>query len=408
MSLTKPRVLIVDDQVTVLRMLGLMFEQAGYEVSVAENGNDALKKLAVMPPDLIVLDVMMPGISGLDVCRQVRADARMAHLPIIILSAKSQLEDKVEGFAAGADDYVTKPVARQELIARAQALLHRASQSVVMTPQARVIAFVGAKGGVGTTSLAVNVGTALVQKGLRVTLVELHPAAGTVLYQTNLGTEHDLGQLFALDVAETHWEAEVHRRVTQHPGGLRVLAAPQDQIYHPMGVGQVDAILGVLTAHPGYVLLDLAGMGTPGEREVLARADQVLLVSEPEVLSVRAARAKLRALRDWALLDRVRVVLVSRSASGMQLRREQVEEMLNLFKRAASGPMPAVPLPSATAVIGGSVIALIPPAPEAFQQSSQAGLPVIVIKPDILAARVLHELADWVLQHIPLTPLASA
>ena len=123
--ITKPCVLIVDDDLAVLRMMEYIFDRADYEVHLAASGPEALSKVNETRPDLIILDVMMPDVNGLEVCQRLRAEPASAHLPIIMLSAKDQLEDKVNGFEAGADDYVAKPVDPQELLARAKALLHR-------------------------------------------------------------------------------------------------------------------------------------------------------------------------------------------------------------------------------------------------------------------------------------------
>jgi len=118
-------VLIVDDDPGALRLIEFIFGRADYEVHLATGGIAALTKVGEVRPDLIILDVMMPDISGLEVCQQLRAQPTTARLPIIMLSAKGQAEDMVDGFEAGADDYVAKPVDPPELLARARALLQR-------------------------------------------------------------------------------------------------------------------------------------------------------------------------------------------------------------------------------------------------------------------------------------------
>jgi DNA-binding response OmpR family regulator len=122
---TKPRVLIVDDDPNALRLIGYIFDRAGYETHLAANGPEALSRVNEVEPDLIILDVMMPDVSGLEVCERLRARPTTARLPIIMLSAKDQVDDKVGGFEAGADDYVSKPVDPKELLARATAVLNR-------------------------------------------------------------------------------------------------------------------------------------------------------------------------------------------------------------------------------------------------------------------------------------------
>lgn len=119
------RVLVIDDDPDALRLTGYIFGRAGYEVHVAANGAEGLAMVDEVKPNLVILDVMMPDMSGLEVCERLRAQPATARLPIIMLSAKGQVDDKISGFQAGADDYVPKPVDSKELLARAKALLQR-------------------------------------------------------------------------------------------------------------------------------------------------------------------------------------------------------------------------------------------------------------------------------------------
>jgi two-component system, OmpR family, response regulator MprA len=123
-SSNSPRVLVVDDDPNLLRMLRRGLALAGYEVSAVEDGEAALRELRDRPPDLLVLDVMLPEpIDGLEIARRLRAAG--SDLPILMLTARDQVADKVAGFASGADDYLPKPFAFEELVARVGALLRR-------------------------------------------------------------------------------------------------------------------------------------------------------------------------------------------------------------------------------------------------------------------------------------------
>ena len=109
-------ILVVDDEEEIRRVMRLTLTIAGYEVREAEDGNKALESLQKNPPDLILLDVLMPGMDGFEVCRRVRADSATAHIPILILSARTDTQSQEEGFRAGATKYLTKPISPPQLL----------------------------------------------------------------------------------------------------------------------------------------------------------------------------------------------------------------------------------------------------------------------------------------------------
>jgi len=117
------RVLVVDDDAKITSFLKRGLALEGYEVAVANGGQEALRLVAEQPPDLMILDLMMPGIDGLEVCRRVRAAGE--ELPVLILTARDAVSDRVRGLDMGADDYLLKPFALEELLARVRALLRR-------------------------------------------------------------------------------------------------------------------------------------------------------------------------------------------------------------------------------------------------------------------------------------------
>ena len=119
------RILLVDDEPDLLELVRVNLEQAGYLVEAAEGGREALAALRRSPPDLVVLDLMLPDISGTEICRQVRADQHLSEIPIIMLTAKADEVDRVVGLELGADDYVTKPFSPRELTLRVRAVLRR-------------------------------------------------------------------------------------------------------------------------------------------------------------------------------------------------------------------------------------------------------------------------------------------
>ena len=123
---TAKRLLVVEDDRPIAELLKYHFGSAGYTVTTTSDGDEALILIDEVKPDLVLLDWMIEGTSGIEICRRVRRSAKTAHLPIIMLTARGDEEDRVRGLETGADDFVAKPFSPKELVARANALLRRA------------------------------------------------------------------------------------------------------------------------------------------------------------------------------------------------------------------------------------------------------------------------------------------
>lgn len=119
------RILVIDDDLAISELIAVNLEMAGYDVSQAEDGIKGQALALQLQPDLIMLDLMLPRVDGFTVCQRLRRDERTAEIPVLMLTALSQTQDKVEGFNAGADDYLTKPFEVEEMLARVRALLRR-------------------------------------------------------------------------------------------------------------------------------------------------------------------------------------------------------------------------------------------------------------------------------------------
>src|SRR5258707_9872089 len=117
------KILVVDDEKHILELARLYLTREGYEVEGVGDGAQALTRFAQVKPDLVILDIMLPGVDGLSICKEIR---KQSQVPIIMLTARDEVTDKVVGLEVGADDYLTKPFHPQELVARAKALLRRA------------------------------------------------------------------------------------------------------------------------------------------------------------------------------------------------------------------------------------------------------------------------------------------
>jgi len=127
----RPRILVVDDEEDVRDLLDYNLRRTGYDIVLARNGSKAVRMARMEPPDLIILDVLMPEMDGLEVCRQIRADMKLQLIPVVMLTALDQGKDQVSGLNAGADVYLVKPVAMEVLVGQIKALLRGVNRYAV-------------------------------------------------------------------------------------------------------------------------------------------------------------------------------------------------------------------------------------------------------------------------------------
>ena len=122
---------IVEDEQPIITLVKYNLEKEGYKVSFSDNGNDGIEDIKRLSPDLVLLDWMLPNFSGVEICKSLKKEKNFKNIPIIILTAKGENEDKVKGLNSGADDYITKPFSFPELLARIKALLRRSKPSLI-------------------------------------------------------------------------------------------------------------------------------------------------------------------------------------------------------------------------------------------------------------------------------------
>ncbi len=123
------RILVAEDDPDIASLLTHYLQRAGFEADMVTSGGDVLPRMRKAPPDLLLLDIMLPGLNGLEVCRAVRGDPQTAAVPIIMVTAKDEESDRIVGLELGADDYITKPFSPNEVVARIRALLRRAQRT---------------------------------------------------------------------------------------------------------------------------------------------------------------------------------------------------------------------------------------------------------------------------------------
>ena len=243
------KILLIEDDIDSLEILKQELLAYDYEVLTAANGMEGLRRAQEEEPDLLVLDVMLPGLDGFEVCHRLRTMPQTAELPIIMLSAKAQDNDKSTGLKVGANKYLTKPVNLSELVDSVEQMLNK--KSPISPTLRRAIAFIGSKGGVGTSTVVVNIAVALVQMGSSVILIDLCPYFGTVPLLLGLQPEHAASDLFK----SPH---NLEALLITHESGVRVLPSPQTpEEYRKISPSDVENLLEELRTMAQYLLIDI-------------------------------------------------------------------------------------------------------------------------------------------------------
>lgn len=377
------KILVVDDDIDSLKLIKLMLERHGYEVGAATTGTQAIAKANGDHPNLIILDVMMPDMSGYDVCRRLRAAPATQAIPIIMFTAKTLIDDKVAGFEAGADDYLTKPTHPAELASRVRTILARsASQRRQPSNMGATIGVIGAKGGVGTTTIALNIGAGLLLKGENPVVADFRLGAGSLGLALGFGRAQGMANLLSKPAAEVQPRV-IEEEIVTHQSGLRVLLssirAKEGQMNYPIE-SALALIRGLRTiARPA--VFDL-GSGLNAVNSRLQREmDQIVLVVEPLLPTLAMAR---ELIQEFAVgrggASRVHVVVVNRNQAGMQ-----------------------TPWPEVEQALGQELRAIIFAASDLAYQAVQSGVPIVMFQPSAMVANQMIKLADALYAHIQAT-----
>ena len=289
-------ILVIDDDHEVQQLLTLMLGHEGYQVSVAADGFQGLKIAKSRRPDLVLLDLMLPGIDGFEVCSRLRQEPATATVPVLIISAKSQQTDRAAGAKVGANGYLTKPYQRKELLAQVRAFLDQ-SQAAAVAPAGFALTIVGARESEAITRVVVNTALALAGAGTRVTLVDLRPFSIEHCLLLDL-----MPRAAPFDLAQ-HDPLTIERDgVVTHPDGLRLL----NNFAGSGDAGQITsadaaALLDGQLPQGGCVLLSLPLYPVELLRDVAARSNLIAVATPIDPAGLAATRSAL------GLIDRLGV-----------------------------------------------------------------------------------------------------
>lgn len=327
-------ILIIDDDIDTLKLVGIMLERKGFRILASTTGEKGLKLVQNENPDLILLDVMMPDISGFDITRTIRSNPETEAIPIIMFTARSQVDDKVEALEAGADAYITKPARPRELFAQVNSILKRSpgrpgAAGAIAAGKGKLIGVTAAKGGLGISTLATNLAIEIhKQSGKSTILSDFRPGQGTI--SMDLDVQNTTGMIKLLE-EEGDLSEQLPGLVLEHKSGIKTLLStyqPADSKFSSR-VDRFHDIAQELQHLADYVVLDLGPSLSPVASRVLPECDKILICLEPSPANITQTRIMIQDLINRGIGEgRFLTVLINRQRSGVQLSWEQAENQL--------------------------------------------------------------------------------
>jgi pilus assembly protein CpaE len=365
-------VLVIDDDGHTLRLLEFALTKAGHEVVTASRGEEGLQKAFQQPPDLAIIDLMMPQMDGYEVCRRLRQNERTADVLILVFTARIQEIDRQTALEAGADEFLTKTATPGELVSKVESLLARqAPVPGAEVTLGRAITLFSLRGGAGVSSLAINLAVALArQPNQKVALLDLCFLSSSVPLMLNVRPKLSLAELstenatISLDSLEEYMVA--------HSSGVKVLPVVLSLArVAPIPAKTVERVLAVLKSGFNYVIVDTLSSLDDMTLAALIHSEQIILILVPEVTSIRAATVTLQAFRSLGLSEETVVPIINHTFAKGGL-------SLGTIQSALKRPIKAV----------------IPHEPELLIQAINSGTPLVMSQPSSAMAIAIQKLAS--------------
>jgi DNA-binding response OmpR family regulator len=297
------RILIIEDDPTAIRLTEYTLKQRGFTVYTSCNGLEGLITAQKEEPDLIILDIMLPGIDGYELCKRLRAGSQTARIPILILSAKTQQEDIAMGLRAGANDYLAKPASPAEIISRVENLL---SVSAVNRP--RRISFVSSDKNLGMTMILASLAVSIAERDKQVVLIDT--TSGTENENEQHKSNSEEGDSIIIETVSSHSDSpEPMYEVL--PSGIRVLHIDTDNARDEEKIKSQIELLQKISLVNDYLLIDVPFNTSPLTRSIISKSHLCILVSDYRINHVSEIVGMATSLRFLDVTsDKLAIVLV--------------------------------------------------------------------------------------------------
>ena len=329
------RVLLIDDEQFYFKLLQKSLREAEYTLEYAKSGDEGLAKIPSFEPELLIVDLKLPGLDGFEILKRLRRDPKFSYMPVIVITSQDELSEKLKAFELGADDYLVKPFQPEELVARMGILARRgraiqmAQKDATGTNDATVVTVHSLRGGLGCSSIVVNLGLAFHKLwGKRTLLLDSVLTAGQVALLLDAKPTATWENLVGLE-PENIDDAVIGEIMCSHKSGIRYIASPR----YPIAADTFTAEeLRLLTegikSHNDFIVVDTSHDFSDMAIQMLSMSSTVLLVMASEMASLRTTMSALEIYDRLGIsLDKVKIAL-NNNSSNPAIKQTQLEKVL--------------------------------------------------------------------------------
>jgi pilus assembly protein CpaE len=343
------RILLIDDEPFYFTLIRKVLKESEYQLEYAKSGQEGIALISSFDPELLIVDLVLPDMEGFEILGRLRKSPKYSHIPVIVVTAKDKLNEKLKAFEMGADDYLVKPFQPEELEARIALLARRGKEVKYLQAlnrgighdEANLITTHSLRGGLGCTSIVLNLGLALYKIWEKPTvLVDGVLAAGQVALMLDAKPKITWDNIVGAN-AETLDDSVVGELIIAHESGIQFIASPKTPIAGDSFTPEtIHLFIEKLKNRTEFIVADVSHDFSDMTIQMLLMSDTILLVMAPEVASMRAALSALEIYDHLEIPpDKVKLIL-NHNSSNPSIKRMQIEKIM---KRAPDFILPFEP-----------------------------------------------------------------
>lgn len=329
------RVLLIDDEQFYFKLIHNALKEADYELAYAKSGSEGLAKIPAFDPEILIVDLKLPEIDGFEILERLRRDPKFSHIPVIVITSKDELSEKLKAFELGADDYVVKPFQPQELIAR-MGILARRGRAIQMARKqttdkriSTVLTVHSLRGGLGCSSLVINLGLAFYKLwGKPTLLVDGVLTAGQIALMLNAQPKATWENLVGVET-ENLDEMVIDDMMCLDQSGIRYIASPRYPIAaDTFTIEILQLFLDGIKSSNDFILVDASHDFSDMTIQLLSMSNNILLVMAPEMASLRTTMSAIEIYDRLGISPENVKIVLNNNSSNPAIKQAQLEKVL--------------------------------------------------------------------------------